>query len=203
MRVVCWINWTLYNLFHYISCPIVCIGTAGTSLAQKSNGIWPVAMASSVPELMAEARAEQALIAAQLRALKGTEGSEAFSPYSPATASLRSAPGSPRNGLGNHRDMSPGLEGSVMGSPVGGEELSALRAHVAELDHELVQRDCAIEELQGKLKQVSEALENLGFFSEHSEVRESYFFPLLQAQHFSLIEGSFMKSFSIILLPSS
>jgi len=111
-----------------------------------------------VPELMAEARAEQALIAAQLRALKGTEGSEAFSPYSPATGSLRSAPGSPRNG-GNHRDMSPGLEGSVMGSPVGGEELSALRAHVAELDHELVQRDCAIEELQGKLKQVSEALE--------------------------------------------
>ena len=160
-------------------------------------------MASSVPELMAEARAEQALIAAQLRALKGTEGSEAFSPYSPATGSLRSAPGSPRNG-GNHRDMSPGLEGSAMGSPVGGEELSALRAHVAELDHELVQRDCAIEELQGKLKQVSEALENLEFLSEHSQcsmifLGNSNFFPTLPAQHGGCrlnFEGSFRKSFS-------
>ena len=117
----------------------------------------PVAMASSVPELMAEARAEQALIAAQLRALKGEASPEAapFSPYTPSARSVASptAPGRPLD-----------LEASPMASPkmAAPEELSALRAHVAELDHELVQRDCAIEELQAKLRETQEALEKLG-----------------------------------------
>ena len=118
-------------------------------------------MASSVPELMAEARAEQALIAAQLRALKGEASPEAapFSPYTPSARSVASptAPGA----AGRPLD----LEASPMSSPkmaASPEELSALRAHVAELDHELVQRDCAIEELQAKLRETQEALEKLG-----------------------------------------
>lgn len=104
--------------------------------------------------MMAEARAEQALITAQLRALKGegwvsetvseTVAGEVFSPY---TGSPR---GSPRGAEG-----SPSFESAGPGP----EELGALRAHVAELDHEIVQRDCHIEELQQRLRQLEEALE--------------------------------------------
>eukprot|EP00438_Fugacium_kawagutii_P020584 Skav222339 [mRNA] locus=scaffold3497:8438:13390:- [translate_table: standard] len=126
-------------------------------------------MAASVPELMAEARAEQALIAAQLRALKGESdgGGDRFSPYSPSLspgspggpgASPRPSPSSPAAWEG----ASPTLPG-MPGMPA--EELSALRAHVAELDHELVQRDCAIEDLQAKLKEVQEALEKKALLS--------------------------------------
>lgn len=120
-------------------------------------------MAASVPELMAEARAEQALIAAQLRALKGeSDGGDRFSPYSASpgraspgpSASPRPSPGSPGAAA-----LWEGASPSAAGMPA--EELSALRAHVAELDHELVQRDCAIEDLQAKLKEVQEALEKL------------------------------------------
>lgn len=116
-------------------------------------------MAASVPELMAEARAEQALIAAQLRALKGeSDGGDRFSPYSPSLSpsgpSPRPSPSSPGAAA-----LWEGASPSAQGMPA--EELSALRAHVAELDHELVQRDCAIEDLQAKLKEVQEALEKL------------------------------------------
>lgn len=121
----------------------------------------PVAMASSVPELMAEARAEQALIAAQLRALKGEASPEAapFSPYTPSARSVASPTALGAAGRPLDLEASPMSSPKMAASP---EELSALRAHVAELDHELVQRDCAIEELQAKLRETQEALEKLG-----------------------------------------
>ena len=136
----------------------------------------PVAMASSVPELMAEARAEQALIAAQLRALKGEASPEAapFSPYTPSARSVASPTALGAAGRPLDLEASPMSSPKMAASP---EELSALRAHVAELDHELVQRDCAIEELQAKLRETQEALEKLGSAS---------FFLLILVRFFNL-----------------
>lgn len=137
----------------------------------------PVAMASSVPELMAEARAEQALIAAQLRALKGEASPEAapFSPYTPSARSVASPTALGAAGRPLDLEASPMSSPKMAASP---EELSALRAHVAELDHELVQRDCAIEELQAKLRETQEALEKLG--------SASIIFPLILVRFFNL-----------------
>ena len=137
----------------------------------------PVAMASSVPELMAEARAEQALIAAQLRALKGEASPEAapFSPYTPSARSVASPTALGAAGRPLDLEASPMSSPKMAASP---EELSALRAHVAELDHELVQRDCAIEELQAKLRETQEALEKLGSASS--------FFLLILVRFFNL-----------------
>lgn len=61
----------------------------------------------------------------------------------------------------------------VPGAPAAPEELSALRAHVAELDHEIVQREIVIEELQSKLKTTEESRRvRDGLGSPKFEVRE-------------------------------
>eukprot|EP00913_Durusdinium_trenchii_P007949 g7455.t1 len=115
---------------------------------------------ASVPDLMAEARAEQALITAQLRALKGeaAEG-DAFSPRHAVGVAGASPVATKRGWTEELPDAAVGLGSpkANTGAPAAPEELSALRAHVAELDHEIVQREIVIEELQSKLKTTEES----------------------------------------------
>ncbi|CAK9075344.1 unnamed protein product [Durusdinium trenchii] len=115
------------------------------------------------PDPKIKARAEQALITAQLRALKGeaAEG-DAFSPRH-AVGVAGASPVATKRGWTEAElpDAAVGLGSpkANTGAPAAPEELSALRAHVAELDHEIVQREIVIEELQSKLKTTEDALE--------------------------------------------
>ncbi|CAJ1461010.1 unnamed protein product, partial [Effrenium voratum] len=137
---------------------------------------------ASVPELMAEARAEQALIASQLRALKGepplgdsprspSKPGQQPGPLSPTSSFSPKAPGfgaglgglgglagrgSGERGAGVGLSASPSLAGPLQGYP---DEISALREHVAELDNEIAMRDMATEALREKVRNLQEALE--------------------------------------------